>query len=294
MTATVSNDDPSVSIERPALYVVATPIGNLADITVRALDILAGVDLILAEDTRVSRKLCHHYGIGTKMRALHDHNERQSAAAIITEALESNLAIAQISDAGTPLISDPGYGLLQAALEQGLAVHPVPGACAAIAALSVSGLATDKFVFAGFLSAKSNLKRREIEALSRERRTLIFYESPRRIANTLELLSEILGAERRVVVARELTKRFETLYRGELQEVLAEANKDANFTKGEIVLLIAGAQDRSESDNSEALRVLEILRSELTVSQAVKLAAKITGVNKNQLYDAANSNADRK
>ena len=294
MTATVSNDGSKVSIERPALYIVATPIGNLADITVRALEVLAGVDLILAEDTRVSRKLCQHYGIDTKMRALHDHNERRTAGTLVSEALDSNLAIAQISDAGTPLISDPGYGLLQVALEQGLAVHPVPGACAAIVALSVSGLATDQFAFAGFLSAKSSQKRREVEALSRDRRTLIFYESPRRILNTLELLSEILGAERHVVVARELTKRFETLYRGELQEVLAEANRDVNFTKGEIVLLVAGANESNENDGSEALRVLDILRSELAVSQAVKLAAKITGANKNQLYEAANSRGDQK
>ena len=289
MTVTVSNDAPSVSIERPALYIVATPIGNLADISVRALDILAGVDMVLAEDTRVSRKLLQHYGIDRKMRALHDHNERQMAEAVVTSAISEKLAIAQISDAGTPLISDPGYGLLNAALEKGLPVRSVPGPCAAIAALSISGLATDQFAFSGFLNAKSTVKRRELEALCRDKRTLIFYESPHRILDTLEILGDVFGHQRRIVVARELTKRFETLYRGPVSGVLAQAQTDSNFTKGEIVLLVAGAEESSSNKDNEARRILHILLDELPVSQAVKLASKITGAKKNALYEIANA-----
>lgn len=227
------------------------------------------------------------------MLPLHDHNEMRVAEALIVEALNENLAVAQISDAGTPLISDPGYKLVNVALAQGLAVYPVPGACAAITALSVSGLATDQFVFVGFLSAKSTAKRQQLEMLKREHRTMIFYETPHRILSTLHSIAEIFGAERQVVVARELTKMFETVYRGQVSAIIEAGRNDPNFSKGEIVLMVAGAKIDTGADDQELHRVMEILLGELPASQAVKLASKITGAKKNRLYQLANDRERR-
>ena len=292
MTATVSNDGSSVSIERPALYVIATPIGNLADISARALQVLAAVDLILVEDKRVSIKLLQNYGIATEMRALHDHNEKRRAEAVVSAAKAQNLAVAQISDAGTPLISDPGYSLVNAAITNSLTVLAVPGPCAAITALSISGLPTNEFTFIGFLSAKMTAKARELEALSTEHRTLIFYESPHRITDTLTALQSAFGTERQAVVARELTKRFETVYRGTLQELLMAAETEPNFSRGEIVIVVEGASVTSSDENREGRRILDILLDELPSSQAVRLTAKITGAKKNALYELVNKGED--
>lgn len=284
MTATVSNDDSTVSIERPALYVVATPIGNLGDISPRAIGVLQAVDLILVEDKRVSAKLLNYYGVQTKMRATHEHNERQLAGTLVAQMRDEKMAVAQISDAGTPLISDPGYLVVNQAIEVGLPVISVPGPCAAIAALSVSGLATDQFLYVGFLSAKNAAKSKELARLKTEPRTLIIYEAPHRIVQTLTLLLDLFGESRRAVVARELTKRFETVYRGTFAELLEIAAQDGNFAKGELVLIVEGDSRAENSGHLEAARILDILLSELSPSSAAKLTAEITGINKNTIY----------
>ncbi|MGR8949890.1 MAG: 16S rRNA (cytidine(1402)-2'-O)-methyltransferase [Gammaproteobacteria bacterium] len=288
---TVSNDGPTLSIDRPALYVVATPIGNLADISTRALQILEAADLLLVEDKRVSSKLLQSYGIRTRMQIMHDHNERGVADGIVANLIANSLVAAQICDAGTPLISDPGYALINAAHEHGLAIHPIPGPCAAISALSVSGLPTDQFVFVGFLNAKPAAKMREVAALANETRTLIFYEAPHRIKNTLSALGEKLGSNRRAVIARELTKRFETLYRGNLAELAARAEQDPNMEKGELVIVVEGAIGDDADSITDARRMLGHLLSELPLSQAVRLTAKITGAKKNTLYQWATEDA---
>ena len=195
---------------RPALYVVATPIGNLGDITQRAIDILSGVSLVAAEDTRHSQKLLAHLGVNAKLVSLHEHNERNKAESLINSIL-SGESIALVSDAGTPLISDPGYILVRTAIESGVSVIPVPGASALIAALSASGMASDRFLFEGFLPAKSSAKLKKLESLKKESGTVIFYESPHRVLATLESMVEVLGPERRIAMARELTKTFETI-----------------------------------------------------------------------------------
>jgi len=247
MIETVSNDDSTVSIERPALYVVATPIGNLGDLSLRAKSLLNEVDLLLVEDKRVSARLLSFYGIQTKTRSIHDHNERKLALDLAQEIKEQSLAVAQISDAGTPLISDPGYLLVNSAIGQGLPVIAVPGPCAAIAALSVSGLATDQFLFVGFLNAKRGPKQREIAALKHETRTLVFYEAPHRIQDTLQEFSLGFGSTRRAVIARELTKRYESLYRGNLAELAALSKTDPNIQKGEIVIVVEAAPEEERT-----------------------------------------------
>ena len=285
---TVSNDDPTLSIERPALYIVATPIGNLTDISARALEVLAGVDLLFVEDKRVSGKLLQRYGLKTTMQVVHDHNEREIADHLVENLIQNSLSAAQISDAGTPLISDPGYSLVRAALKCGLKVHPIPGPCAAISALSVSGLPSNQFLFIGFLNAKPKTKTRELAALRGESRTLIFYEAPHRVKNTLEALAETLGEQRQAMIGRELTKRYETLYHGTLAELLAIALQDANMEKGEIVIVVAGAVKNNLAEAEAARTTLAVLLSELPVSQAVRLTANITGAKKNLLYQWAN------
>jgi len=287
MADTVSNDDSSVSIERPALYIVATPIGNLGDLSARAIEVLSAADLILAEDRRVSAKLLKYYGINTQMRSLHDHNEGQIAERLVREISEGGLAVAQISDAGTPLISDPGYLIVNTAVRSGIKVHSIPGPCAAVAALSISGLPTDQFLFVGFLNAKQGAKKHEIERLNSETRTLIFYEAPHRIESTLKAFVDGFGADRKAVVARELTKRFETIYRGTLAELAACCFEDANMSKGEIVIVVEAATPENKIAHQEAERVLKLLLAELPASRAIKLAAEITGVPKNTLYDLA-------
>jgi 16S rRNA (cytidine1402-2'-O)-methyltransferase len=269
------------------LYVVATPIGNLEDMTPRAIRILSEVDLIAAEDTRHSGKLLKHFGIEAKTEALHEHNERSQVPRLI-EILQAGKSIAFITDAGTPLVSDPGFHLVRSARQAGLTVIPVPGACAAIAALSAAGLPSDRFVFEGFPPAKSAARRAVFEKLHEEARTLIFYESPHRILESLQEMTEIFGPEREAVLARELTKQFETVRSGTLTELSEWVNRDPHQQLGEFVILIHGVpRAEREAVDEDAERVLKILLEELPVSQATALAAKITGLKKNRLYEYA-------
>jgi 16S rRNA (cytidine1402-2'-O)-methyltransferase len=269
------------------LYVVATPIGNLEDMTPRAIRILSEVDLIAAEDTRHSGKLLKHFGIEAKTEALHEHNERSQVPRLI-DILQAGKSIAFITDAGTPLVSDPGFHLVRSARQAGLTVIPVPGACAAIAALSAAGIPSDRFVFEGFPPAKSAARRAVFEKLREEARTLIFYESPHRILESLKEMTEIFGPGREAVLARELTKQFETVRSGTLTELSEWVNHDPHQQLGEFVILIHGVpRAEREAVDEDAERVLRILLEELPVSQAATLAAKITGLKKNRLYEYA-------
>lgn len=274
-----------VSNEVGVLYVVATPIGNLGDISSRAVDVLSTVDAVLAEDTRHSTRLLNHLNIKTRILALHDHNERAVVTRMVAR-LEAGETMALISDAGTPLISDPGYLLVRASRERGIKVAPVPGASALLAALSVCGLPTAKFSFEGFLPAASGARRSTLERLQYEDRTLIFFEAPHRIVDCVRDAADIFGADREAVVARELTKSFETILSGRLDELLATIVDDENQRKGEFVLLVSGASDQDASW-ANSRQTLELLLAELPVKRAVALAAKITGEKKNRLYRAA-------
>ena len=265
------------------LYIVATPIGNLSDISERAVQILKQVDLIAVEDTRHSGKLLQHSGVSTPMQALHEHNEAKKVEQLI-ELLAAGKSIALISDAGTPLISDPGYQLVKAAIDAGIKVSPVPGASALIAALSASGLPSDAFIFEGFLPNKSAGRLKKLEALADESRTLIFYEAPHRIIDCLEDMQQVFGAERVAVVARELTKTFETIKKDSLENLLSWTKADSNQQRGEFVLLIQGQEKAATTVNAEAERILDILLQELPLKQASQLAARITGIKKNTLY----------
>jgi len=270
------------------LYVVATPIGNLDDISARALKVLRDVSLIAAEDTRHSIRLLQHFGLETPLAACHEHNEREQGGRFLAK-LQAGEDVALISDAGTPLISDPGYHLVRQARAAGIQVVPVPGACALIAALSAAGLPSDRFVFEGFLPAKTAGRRGRLEALLEEPRTLIFYEAPHRVLECIEDMAAIFGSERPAVLARELTKTFETLKGlplGELREFVAA---DSNQQRGECVLLVAGkpAPEGDEAVDAQTLRVLDLLLAELPVKRAAALAAEITGGRKNQLYQIA-------
>lgn len=274
-----------MSNARGILYVVATPIGNLEDLSPRAVRVLHEVDVIAAEDTRHSAKLTQHFGIATPLIALHEHNERVQTAPLV-EQLKAGKRIALISDAGTPLISDPGFLLVRAAREQGIPVSPIPGACAAIAALSVSGLPSDRFVFAGFPPAGAAARRSAFESLGDESRTLIFYESPHRIVASLADMAAVFGADRPAVVARELSKQFETVHGDRLAALVDWVGADENQTRGEFVVLVHGAS-RDAAVDPESERVLRILVAELPVKQAAALAAAITGRKKNELYELA-------
>ena len=269
-----------------ALWVVATPIGNLDDITLRARDVLARVDRIAAEDTRHTRTLLQHHGISTPMIALHEHNEGQAFESVLKGIVRGE-AVALVSDAGTPLISDPGYRLVRTARERGLPVFAVPGACAAIAALSVSGLATDRFAFEGFLPPKPTARRARIRALSAETRTLVLYESSHRIAATLDDLADVLGGDRRAVLARELTKLHETVLFLPLAELAARVAADPNQQRGEIVLLLAGHEVSDDERLAEGHRVLKILSPHLSPAKAARLAAAISGAPRKALYLSA-------
>lgn len=269
------------------LYVVATPIGNLADWSPRAVDTLKAVALVAAEDTRHSMRLLQHFDIGTRLVAVHDHNEAGQVESLLAR-LAAGDDIALISDAGTPLISDPGYRLVAAAQAAGLRVVPVPGACAAIAALSAAGLPSDRFIFEGFLPAKSAARRERLAALAGEPRTLIFYEAPHRVLDCLGDMVAVLGGERRIVLARELSKAFETIRQHSLTEMLAWVGADANQQRGEIVLVLEGAPVQTGAEDwREADRVLGILMAELPLKQAAALAAELTGLKKNALYERA-------
>jgi len=273
-----------MTVEAGVLYVVATPIGNLGDMTPRAVEILQGVDQIAAEDTRHSSRLLTHFSIGTPTIALHEHNERTQAPRLVARIAAAE-SLALISDAGTPLVSDPGFHLVRLAREQGIRVVPVPGASAVMAGLSVSGLPTDRFVFEGFLPAKSGPRRKRLQALAGETRTLIFYEAPHRVRAMLEDMAAVIGVGRRAVLARELTKIFETVKDAPLGELAEWVRADSDQQKGEIVLLLAGApSDEDGGDDSEARRILGVLLEDLPLSQASALAARITGLKKKQLY----------
>ncbi len=270
------------------LFVVATPIGNLDDLSARALKVLGDVSLIAAEDTRHSARLMQHFGIGTPLAACHEHNERDEGNRFIERLLAGD-DVALISDAGTPLISDPGYHLVRQARVAGIRVVPVPGACALIAALSAAGLPSDRFVFEGFLPAKTVGRRARLELVREEPRTLIFYEAPHRILECLQDMREVFGGERQALLARELTKTFETLQGMPLDQLCEWVAADANQQRGECVVLVAGwqAPEDEAAVSVEALRVLDLLLAEMPLKHAAALAAQITGVRKNLLYQTA-------
>lgn len=275
---------------RPAgtLYVVATPIGNLEDISLRAQRILREVALIAAEDTRHSARLMQHLGIATPLQACHEHNERDQGDRFIAR-LQAGDDVALISDAGTPLISDPGFHLVRQARAAGIRVVPIPGACALIAALSAAGLPSDRFIFEGFLPAKAAARRARLEQVKEEPRTLIFYEAPHRILECIEDVQAIFGTQRPALLARELTKTFETLQGLPLGELRDWVAADGNQQRGECVLLVGGwqAPEGEEAIDAQAMRVLDLLLAEMPLKRAAALAAEITGVRKNLLYQVA-------
>ncbi|ARA78077.1 16S rRNA (cytidine(1402)-2'-O)-methyltransferase [Pectobacterium brasiliense] len=277
------NQDQQADISASTLYIVPTPIGNLGDITQRALAVLASVDLIAAEDTRHTGLLLQHFAINARLFALHDHNEQQKADVLLAK-LQSGQSIALVSDAGTPLINDPGYHLVRRCREAGVRVVPLPGACAAITALSASGLASDRFCYEGFLPAKTKGRKDKLRELGEETRTLIFYESTHRLLDSLQDISEVLGAERYVVLAREITKTWESIHGAPVGELLAWVKEDENRRKGEMVLIVEGHQIDDSALSAEALRTLTLLRAELPLKKAAALAAEIHGVKKNALY----------
>jgi len=269
--------------EKGCLWVVATPIGHRDDMSLRAIEVLRSVALIAAEDTRHSRPLLLQHNIGTSLVALHEHNEREAVASIVRR-LEQGESVALISDAGTPLISDPGFRLVRAAREAGIRCIPVPGACAAIAALSVAGLPSDRFVFEGFLPPKTAARRSRLEELAGDPRTLIFYESSHRIVESLADMRDVFGAEREAVLARELTKMFETVIGEPLSQLAARVASDPDQQRGECVILVAGRGEDADAKVAEGQRVFAILRDELPPAKAAKLAAAITGAPRKVLY----------
>lgn len=288
-SASETNGAARVAIAGGALYVVATPIGNLQDISQRALDVLGSVDLILAEDTRHSARLLGHYGISTACRSFHDHNETRQVA-LIVHRIAAGGRVALVCDAGTPLISDPGFRLVAALREHGHAVVPIPGPSALVCALSVAGLPTDRFCFEGFLPARPSARRRCLAALSSEQRTLIFYESPRRILPALHDLASEFGPQRPAVLARELTKIHESIIRATLAELHAWLEEHSEQCRGEFVIVVAGAAPAEEDDDWVRLPVVDLLRAlveELPVKQAVSVAARLTGGKRNALYQQA-------
>lgn len=269
------------------LYVVATPIGNRDDLSPRAQQVLSDVSLIACEDTRHSRHFLSRFGIGSELVSYHEHNEDQIAARLLTRLLAGEM-VALISDAGTPLISDPGFVLVRAAREQGIRVEPIPGPCAAICALSAAGLPSDRFLFVGFPPRSRAQRLAWCQGFVKEPGTLMCYESGRRVAATLDDLAEVLGVERPAVIARELTKRFETFLVGTLPELSAQVAASPEQQLGELVILIGGDErEDDERDWTEQLRVLELLVTELPLKQAAALTAAITGGSRNRLYKAA-------
>jgi len=269
------------------LYVVATPIGNLGDITLRALEILKSVDAIAAEDTRHTSGLLSHFGISKKLIAVHEHNEHQSAEKLLLQ-LKAGESIALVTDAGTPGISDPGAVVVDLVRKAGVKVVPIPGVSAVIAALSASGIVQNGFLFHGFLPASGAARRKNLELLKTQTVTLVFYEAPHRIVESIVDMANVLGAERRVTFARELTKTFETIYSCDLGAAAAWLQADTNQQRGEFVLLIeAAAIKDAEEISEETVRVLKLLLAELPLKQAVKLATEITNEKKNILYEFA-------
>lgn len=265
------------------LWVVATPIGHLDDMSARAVEVLKRVERIAAEDTRHSAPLLARYGIATPTTALHEHNEREEVERLLAR-LRAGAELALISDAGTPLISDPGFRLVRAARAAGVTVSPVPGPCAAIAALSVAGLPSDRFVFEGFLPARAAARRERLAELAGEARTLVFYESSHRVRECLDDMAAVFGAARPAVLARELTKLFETVLDGTLAQLQARLAADPNQERGEFVLLVGGREAGEDERLAEGRRVFALLREELPPARAAKLAAAITGAPRKELY----------
>ena len=284
MSIKISTEKPS-AVTTGVLYIVATPIGNLGDISTRAIETLKLVDIIAAEDTRHSQRLLSYLGIATHMQAYHEHNEEQQAERLITRLLQGE-SVAVISDAGTPLVSDPGYRLVAQAHEQGIKVVPVPGSCAAIAAMSAAGLPSDRFCFEGFPPARQAARLKYLQVLSEESRTMVFYISCHRVVETLEDMKAVFGPQRQATFARELTKTYETIHKSNLGELSSWAAEDEMQRKGEIVLVVSGCV-KEKSAHPMLDEILKALVDELPVKQAAKIASKITGVNKNELYEAA-------
>jgi len=280
------NQHDQADISASTLYIVPTPIGNLGDITQRALAVLSSVDLIAAEDTRHTGLLLQHFAISAKMYPLHDHNEQQKAEHLLAK-LQSGQSIALVSDAGTPLINDPGYHLVRRCREAGIRVVPLPGACAAIAALSAAGLPSDKFCYEGFLPAKTKSRKDALQALIEEPRTLIFYESTHRLLDSLQDMVEVWGPDRYVVLAREITKTWENIRGDSVGALLDWVKEDETRKRGEMVLIVEGHKVDTEALPAEALRTLALLQKELPLKKAASLAAEIHGVKKNALYKYA-------
>ncbi|NQY48943.1 MAG: 16S rRNA (cytidine(1402)-2'-O)-methyltransferase [Colwellia sp.] len=280
-----------ITLTPGTLYIVATPIGNLGDISQRAIDILTQVDVIACEDTRHTGKLLSAFSIKNKTMSLHDHNERQRQDQV-ANMLKEGKTIALVSDAGTPLISDPGFHIVRHCRSLGLNVSPIPGACAAIAALSVAGLPTDRFSFEGFLPSKSGARQATLTALVDEPRTMVFYDAPRRAIDTVRDIVATLGGERYIVIARELTKTFETIHSDTAENFLAWLEQDANQLKGEMVLIIEGYKAVENEISAEVINTLKLLLGEMKPKKACAIAAEIYGVKKNSLYDIALSLKD--
>jgi 16S rRNA (cytidine1402-2'-O)-methyltransferase len=269
-----------------ALHVVATPIGNLKDLSERAREVLSKADFVAAEDTRHTQQLLEAHGIRARLVSVHEHNEAERAAEVL-QALAGGANVALVSDAGTPLVSDPGLRIVRAVIEAGFEVRTVPGPCAAIAALSIAGLETERFAFEGFLPAKAAARRTRLAALRGDSRTLIFYEAPHRLGESLEDLSAAFGPDRRAVIARELTKLFESVYRGTLEALAQRARQDADLQRGELVIVVAGASPAAQAQEGEIEHVLGVLLAQLSVSQAADLAAALTGTSRNSAYRLA-------
>lgn len=285
MAAASASESAASGRKSGTLHVVATPIGNLADLSTRAREVLARVSVILAEDTRHTAQLLAACGIATPLVSAHEHNESERVPAVL-ERLRAGEDVALVSDAGTPLVSDPGFRLVSAVAQAGLNVRPVPGACAAIAALSIAGLPSDRFRFEGFLPAKAGARRSRLDQLSGASETMIFYEAPHRLRESLEEMAVAFGGTRRALVARELTKVFETTYRGTLADLVERAATDADMQRGEIVIIVEGSA-ASAPDGEEVRRVLEVLLAQLPVRQAADLAAQLTHTAPNAAYKLA-------
>lgn len=268
------------------LYVVATPIGNLGDVTARAREVLGRVAAVAAEDTRHSGHLLAALGLSRPLVSLHEHNERERVPALIAR-LQAGEDLAIVSDAGTPLVSDPGFHLVRAAIEAGIEVLAVPGPCALVAALSVAGLPTERFCFEGFLPARASARRSRLAELAQETRTMVFYEAPQRLADFLADAATACTGTRRAVVARELTKLHEHVYHGTLAELAMQAREDPDLQRGEIVVVVAGADNVAQADDVELDRVLHILLKSLSPSRAAALAAELTGARRNDCYERA-------
>lgn len=273
------------------LYIVATPIGNLTDMVPRAVEILQQVNTIAAENPRHSQRLAQAFSINTPMVRYHDHSDAKVRKALINQLLAGH-SVALISDAGTPLIADPGYRLVNAAWQAGITVIPIPGPCAAITALSAAGLPSDRFVFEGFLSAKANLRHQQLTALQEEPRTMIFYETPHRLLACLKDMASVFGGDRLIVLARELSKIFETMHRAPLNDTITWVSADQQQQRGECVLLVQGFVSNDDAVDHEARRILKLLATELPLKQAAALAARITGVKKNHLYQCGIQNTE--